>query len=141
MIYARYVGHEQYVGGQQLDYNSVFKSSIIGMLRSLDPHSNYYDRDEFDELKTDQRSEYHGIGASIQTYFYGEDGDTYITSTFASSPAERAGLRFGDRIVEVDGVAMVPAPFSFKMRTRSKSATASFSSTQFDVRNWLKVCS
>ena len=56
---------EQYVGGRQLDYNSVFKSSIIGMLRSLDPHSNYYDRDEFDELKTDQRSEYHGIGASI----------------------------------------------------------------------------
>ena len=97
---------EQYVGGRQLDYNSVFKSSIIGMLRSLDPHSNYYDRDEFDELKTDQRSEYHGIGASIQTYFYGDDGDTYITSTFASSPAERAGLRFGDRIVEVDGVAM-----------------------------------
>jgi hypothetical protein len=47
---------EQYVGGRQLDYNSVFKSSIIGMLRSLDPHSNYYDRDEFDELKTDQRS-------------------------------------------------------------------------------------
>jgi carboxyl-terminal processing protease len=97
---------EQYVGGRQLDYNSVFKSSIIGMLRSLDPHSNYYDRDEFDELKTDQRSEYHGIGASIQTYIYGDDGDTYITSTFANSPAERAGLRFGDRIVEVDGVAM-----------------------------------
>ena len=97
---------EQYVGGRQLDYNSVFKSSIIGMLRSLDPHSNYYDRDEFDELKTDQRSEYHGIGASIQTYIHGEDGDTYITSTFANSPAERAGLRFGDRIVEVDGVAM-----------------------------------
>jgi C-terminal peptidase (prc) len=97
---------EQYVGGRQLDYNSVFKSSIIGMLRSLDPHSNYYDRDEFDELKTDQRSEYHGIGASIQTYIHGDDGDTYITSTFANSPAERAGLRFGDRIVEVDGVAM-----------------------------------
>jgi carboxyl-terminal processing protease len=97
---------EQYVGGRQLDYNNVFKSSIIGMLRSLDPHSNYYDREEFDELKTDQRSEYHGIGASIQTYVYGNDADTYITSTFPNSPAERAGLRFGDRIAEVDGVPM-----------------------------------
>jgi len=97
---------EQYIDGRKLDYNNVYKSSIIGMLRSLDPHSNYYDREEFDELKTDQRSEYFGIGASIQSYVYGYDVDTYITSTFEKSPAERAGLRFGDRIVEVDGVAM-----------------------------------
>src|SRR5262245_19504788 len=42
---------QQYVDGKNLDYNSLFKSSIIGMLRSLDPHSNYYDREEFEELK------------------------------------------------------------------------------------------
>ena len=97
---------EQYVDGQKLNYNDVFKSSIIGMLRSLDPHSNYYDREEYDELKTDQRSEYTGIGASIQTYIQGGEADTYITATFDRSPASRAGLRFGDRIVEVDGVKM-----------------------------------
>ncbi len=57
---------EQYVDGQKAQLQRRFKSSIIGMLRSLDPHSNYYDREEFDELKTDQRSEYFGIGASIQ---------------------------------------------------------------------------
>jgi carboxyl-terminal processing protease len=84
----------------------VYKSSIIGMLRSLDPHSNYYDREEFDELKTDQRSEYFGIGASIQTYIRGDQADTYITATFDNSPAGRAGLRYGDKIVEVDGVKM-----------------------------------
>ncbi len=100
----------QYVDGRKLDYNNVFKSSIIGMLRSLDPHSNYYDREEFDELKTDQRSEYYGIGASIQSYVYGDDVDTYITATFEGSPAQRAGLRYGDRIVEVDGVAMRGKP-------------------------------
>jgi carboxyl-terminal processing protease len=97
---------EQYVDGRKLNYNDVFKSSIIGMLRSLDPHSNYYDRDEFDELKTDQRSEYFGIGASIQNYVHGDQADTYITATFDGSPAGRAGLRYGDRIVEVDGLAM-----------------------------------
>jgi len=97
---------EQYVDGKKLDYNNVFKSSIIGMLRSLDPHSNYYDREEFDDLKTDQRSEYFGIGASIQNYTYGDQTDTFITATFENSPAGRAGLRFGDRIVEVDGVNM-----------------------------------
>ncbi len=97
---------ENYVEGPKLDYNSVFKSSIIGMLRSLDPHSNYYDRDEYEELKTDQRSEYFGIGASIQNYIISEKADTFITSTFLNSPASKAGLRFGDRIVAVDGLPM-----------------------------------
>jgi carboxyl-terminal processing protease len=97
---------QQYIDGGKLNYNEVFKSAIIGMLRSLDPHSNYYDRQEFDELKTDQRSEYFGIGASIQNYIYGDQADTYITATFDNSPASRAGLRFGDRIVEVDGLKM-----------------------------------
>lgn len=97
---------ENYVEGKKLDYNAVFKSSIIGMLRSLDPHSNYFDRDEYEELKTDQRSQYFGIGASIQNYLSGKDADTFITSTFEGSPAARAGLRFGDRIVAVDGTPM-----------------------------------
>src|SRR5687768_793290 len=100
------VVQHQYVDGRKLNYNDVFKSSILGMLRSLDPHSNYYDREEFEELKTDQRSEYYGIGASIQTYPYGDQFDTYITATFDASPAGKAGLRYGDRIVEVDGVKM-----------------------------------
>ncbi len=93
---------DNYVEGRKLDYNSIVKSSIIGMLRSLDPHSNYYDREEYDELKTDQRSEYFGIGASIQNYILGDKTDTFITATFPNSPAGRAGLRFGDRLVSVD---------------------------------------
>ena len=97
---------ENYIEGKKLDYNSVFKSSIIGMLRSLDPHSNYYDREEYDELKTEQHSEYYGIGASIQNYLLGEQADTFITATFQNSPAARGGLRFGDRIIAVDGVKM-----------------------------------
>ncbi len=94
---------ENYVGGNKLDYNATFKQAIIGMLRSLDPHSNYYDPQEFDELRTDQRSEYFGIGASIGDRRIGDQTDTYILATFQDAPAARAGLRFGDRIVAVDG--------------------------------------
>ena len=115
---------DQYVEGRKLNYNDVFKSSIIGMLRSLDPHSNYYDREEFEELKTDQRSEYFGIGASIQNYTYGDSLDTYITATFDHSPAAKAGLRYGDRIVEVDGVKMT-GKFSIEVRDKIRGPRGS----------------
>jgi carboxyl-terminal processing protease len=115
---------EQYIDGRKLNYNDVTKSSIIGMLRSLDPHSNYYDRDEFEELKTDQRSEYYGIGASIQNYLYGEQVDTYITATFDASPAQKAGLRYGDRIMEVDGVKMSGKP-SIEVRDKIRGPRGS----------------
>jgi carboxyl-terminal processing protease len=97
---------DNYVDGNKMDYNNVYKSSIVGALRTLDPHSNYFDREEFDELKTDQRSEYFGIGASIQNYVIGENVETYITATFQNAPASIAGLRFGDRIDAVDGIPM-----------------------------------
>lgn len=100
------VVQENYVDGSKLDYNNIFKSSIIGMLRTLDPHSNYYDRKEFEELRTDQRSEYFGIGASIADRKIGDNIDTYIMATFQNSPAAQADLRYGDRIVEVDGQSM-----------------------------------
>lgn len=101
---------QNYIDGNKLDYNNVYKSSMTGMLRTLDPHSSYFDREEFEELKTDQRSEYFGIGATIQNYFIGEKIETYITATFNHSPAWRGGLRFGDRIDAVDGVSMHGKP-------------------------------
>jgi carboxyl-terminal processing protease len=100
------VVEQHYIDGNKLDFNNVYKSSITGMLRVLDPHSNYFDREEFEELKTDQRSEYFGIGASIQNYSIGDSVDTYIAGTFQNSPAAKAGLRFGDRIDAVDGLPM-----------------------------------
>ncbi|MDX6270971.1 MAG: carboxyl-terminal processing protease [Acidobacteriota bacterium] len=94
---------ENYVDGVKIDYNSAFKSSIIGMLRSLDPHSNYYDSKEFEELQADWRSEYYGIGATIGDRTIAGQTDTYILATFPGAPATRAGLRFADRIIEVNG--------------------------------------
>lgn len=115
---------ENYIDGNKLDYNAVFKSSIIGMLRSLDPHSNYYDREEFDEMKTDQRSEYFGIGASIGNQRRGEQTETYILATFEGSPAAKAGLVFGDRIVEVNGEKMSGRP-SLDVRDRIRGPRGS----------------
>jgi len=103
-----------YVGAKTLDYNEVFKSSIDSMLHALDPHSNYYDAKEFEQFRNDQSSRYFGIGATIGD-LADPDGKvlaTYIKSTFEGAPANRAGLRYGDKIVEVNGVSMLGKPFS-----------------------------
>lgn len=102
---------DNYVDGDKLDYNEVFKSSIEGMLHTLDPHSNYFDPKEFEEFRTDQRSEYYGIGATIGDLKEGDDLWTYIRATFPDAPAWRAGLRYGDKIVEVDGKSMKGKPY------------------------------
>ncbi len=95
-----------YVKGKNVDYNELNKSAIDSMLHVLDPHSNYFDANDYQELLTDQRSEYIGIGASIANYTLNGSTDTYITATYPDSPAFRAGLRFGDKILAVNGVTM-----------------------------------
>lgn len=103
-----------YIDGKKLDYNEVFKSSIDSMLHTLDPHSNYFDAKEFEQFRTDQSSRYFGIGASI-----GDLSDpngtviaTYIKATFEGAPANRAGLRYGDKIIEINGVSVLGKPFT-----------------------------
>ena len=67
-----------YIDGRKLDYNLVFKSSITGMLKVLDPHSTYFDPIDFAAFKTEQRSEYFGIGATIDHMHQGDQVNTYI---------------------------------------------------------------
>lgn len=95
-----------HIDGKKLDYNGIFKSSISGMLSVLDPHSTYFDPVEYASFRTEQRSEYFGIGATIEDLREGTDVNTYIRATFDESPAARAGLRYGDRITAVDGQSM-----------------------------------
>ena len=97
---------------REVDYNDLFKASFAGMLQSLDPHSNYFDKKEFDEQQAAwSRSEYYGIGATISDRrLRGATADTYVLAAFDQSPAFRAGLRYGDRIVEINGVSMTGKP-------------------------------
>ncbi len=82
-----------------VDDETLSKSSIQGMLKTLDPHSDYYDPKAFKEFNDRQHSQYFGIGALIGT----RNKVTYILEPFKGSPASRAGLRYGDQIVALDG--------------------------------------
>jgi carboxyl-terminal processing protease len=88
---------EKYV--EEVEYEALTTTAIQGMLRTLDPHSNYYDRKSFEDMRMEQRSQYYGIGASILGRYRG----VYIIETFKDTPAFQAGLRYGDQIVAIDG--------------------------------------
>lgn len=94
---------ENYVDGNDLDYAELTKTAIDTMLKTLDPHSNYFDAAEYSDLLNDQRSEYYGIGATIANYVKDGKAETFIVSTFPDSPAFQSNLHFGDKIVAVDG--------------------------------------
>jgi carboxyl-terminal processing protease len=93
------VAKDYYAG--QVDYNKVTKTSILGMLRTLDPHSMYLDRQQWDDFQNDQRSRYYGIGSTIAQ----RNNKVYILSPTEGTPSYRAGLRYGDHIAEVNGEA------------------------------------
>ena len=115
---------KNYVGGKQIDYNELTKSSISSMLRTLDPHSNYFDSAEYQDLLTDQRSEYFGIGATIVNYKKDDVYETFVTSVFPDSPAFRAGLRFGDKIAAVNEEKVSGKNSSFvRDKVRGKKGT------------------
>jgi carboxyl-terminal processing protease len=77
---------------------AIYKGAIPGMLRTLDPHSNFFDAREFAELKEDQQGVYYGVGMIVGP----RNGKTIVIEPFTGSPAYRAGIRPGDVILEVN---------------------------------------
>ena len=82
-----------------IDHEKATQAAIQGMLSTLDPHSAYFPYSEFKKLKEDQDSRFYGIGVTIVRH---NDG-VYIQSAVDDTPAAKLGLRYGDRILEVDG--------------------------------------
>jgi carboxyl-terminal processing protease len=77
---------------------AVYKGAIPGMLRTLDPHSNFFDPRDFQLLREDQKGHYYGVGMQVAP----RSGKTIVIAPFPGSPAYRAGLRPGDIITQVN---------------------------------------
>lgn len=88
---------KNYVGA--VKHEDLSEKSIQAMLWTLDPHSAFFGADEFRKLNEEQASEFYGIGVSILQH---RDG-VYVQSIIPNTPADKAGLRYGDRFVTVDG--------------------------------------
>lgn len=82
-----------------VDHEKIADASIQSMLWSLDPHSQFFTSEEFRKLGEEQASQFYGIGVSILQH---RDG-VYVQSVLPGTPAEKAGVRYGDRFVQIDG--------------------------------------
>ena len=82
---------------------SMTVGAIPAMLRTLDPHSNFFNPKDFAKLEEDQQGKYFGVGMTIQTRLnQASHLITIVVQPMPDSPAERAGLRPGDIIAKVD---------------------------------------
>src|SRR6266478_5873009 len=77
---------------------AIYKGAIPGMLRTLDPHSNFFDPKDYRALIEEQKGTYFGVGMQVAS----RNGKTVVIAPFPGSPAYKIGLRPGDIIVSVN---------------------------------------
>jgi carboxyl-terminal processing protease len=77
---------------------AVYQGAIPGMLRVLDPHSNFFDARQFALLREDQRGKYYGVGMVVAP----RESRTVVMQPYVGAPAFNAGIRPGDVIVKID---------------------------------------
>lgn len=82
-----------------IEPNQLMRTGIEAMVSSLDPYTNYFSETDVEISRLRQSGKYQGIGADIEYI----DGLPTITTLFQDQPADRAGLKTGDRILTVDG--------------------------------------
>lgn len=88
-----------YVDGTNLTYRQLVYSALKGMVGSLDPHSEFMDADDYEQLQDDTEGQFGGLGLVVAM----KDGYVTVIAPMDDSPGFRAGILSGDRIIKVDG--------------------------------------
>jgi carboxyl-terminal processing protease len=86
------------ITGDKAD-TAIYDGAIPGMLRVLDPHSNFYDPKSYAKMREDQRGHYYGVGMVIQQ----QGNKVVVINPYENTPSFRAGIKPGDVIAAIDG--------------------------------------
>ena len=93
---------ERYVDPDKVESEELTREALKGMLRSLDPYSDFMRAPDYDSLQEDIDSKFGGIGVQIEF----REGWVVVIAPMSGTPGERAGILRGDRILEVDDESM-----------------------------------
>jgi carboxyl-terminal processing protease len=110
--FARALAHIEMSYVSSVDQDKLIYGAIRGMVRTLDPHSDYLDPSEYRVLASDTRGRFGGVGVEIDV----RDGWLTVTAVFPGGPAERAGVKIGDRFVTIDGFRARDMPIEEAVR-------------------------
>jgi carboxyl-terminal processing protease len=86
------------IDGDKADV-AIYDGAIPGMLRVLDPHSNFYDPKAYAKMREEQHGRYYGVGMVIQQ----QNNKVYVLAPREGTPSFKAGIHPGDVIASVDG--------------------------------------
>lgn len=84
----------------------LIEAAINGMLQSLDPHSSYMPADDFDDMQVQTKGEFGGLGIEVTQ----ENGFVKVVSPMDGTPADKAGIKAGDLITQVNGESVAGLP-------------------------------
>jgi len=91
--------NENYVEGKSVEYTSLTHAAIHGVTDSLDPHTEFMEAKDYQQLQEDMSSEFGGIGIQVEL----RKSHVVIVAPIAGGPSERAGIQRGDEITAIDG--------------------------------------
>ncbi len=105
---------------RNVDTEKLIEGAINGMMNTLDPHSNFLDKDVFSRMQEETSGEFGGLGIEVTQ----KDGTILIIAPIEDSPAFRVGIKPGDRIVEINHESIVGMQLEDaieKLRGKNKS--------------------
>src|ERR1039457_1905598 len=88
-----------FVDGQDLTYQKLVYGALKGMVSTLDPHSEFMDKDQYNDLQNDTEGHFGGLGIVIAM----KDNFITVVAPMEDSPGVKAGILAGDRIIKIDG--------------------------------------
>src|SRR5688572_3394824 len=118
-VFARVLSYVEANYVEDIDERKLVYGSVKGMVRTLDPHSGFMTPEEFADMRADTDGEFGGVGIEIDE----QDGVLVVIEPIPNSPAARAGLTRGDRIVAIDGKSLKGAKSDSAGRLRGKPGT------------------
>ena len=86
---------------EDTDNRKLIENAIDGMLSQLDPHSGFMDKESFDEMQTQTKGEFGGLGMEVGM----DNGFVRVMAPIDDTPAYKAGIQTGDYITHVDGIS------------------------------------